>query len=466
MPLPNLTAATAIELGPYPRTITQDVNDGGVTNTVWYKHTGQAGDKEIKFHAYGDQIDYFADVRVWTGPVGALVAYLSYNITFIEDIPLQVPVPDGATYYFEIFSGAGDVAAAPLTIEVARGPDLAAVTSDIIINDEHDGYPLVVRDGSTGAVKQFVLGWPNGEYGTMLPSGHSAWEDHFEGTVSVYNGFTFVADQPLAPISSPIQRFIVVSSNRVDRFYLGRENGDLTATIRTMDTTGAFGGTTWTVPTTSAQLAAMTVNLGETILYYAMQGVSAIFRYDLIGNAPLSNLVAAVAGYNVELDLLTMADDVLLVGYRKATAGTPQYIVKRIDLTGAVLNTYNFTFPASAITNLRFAYALDDPTTFWVKRHAGELGNAGLVEYFQVDVATGAILTTFLGAEYQNGVSLHDGYPPVDYDFGNAESCPFMLLPIDIAPPTPPGPPGCPPLFPLAAVNGPPGCPTPGIVEE
>jgi hypothetical protein len=52
----NIDPAHAIELGPLPHTLTQDVNDDGTTYTVWYKYTAVAGDNVIGIFAFGDLV--------------------------------------------------------------------------------------------------------------------------------------------------------------------------------------------------------------------------------------------------------------------------------------------------------------------------------------------------------------------------------------------------------------------------
>lgn len=39
---PNTTALTAIDLGAFPASLTQDVHDAGTTYTVWYRFTAPA----------------------------------------------------------------------------------------------------------------------------------------------------------------------------------------------------------------------------------------------------------------------------------------------------------------------------------------------------------------------------------------------------------------------------------------
>jgi hypothetical protein len=424
MPPPtNVSAATAVEFGPLPASVTQDVNDAGTTYTVWYRYTAQIGDGVIGFYAYGDASTYQVRTKVWTGSAAAPVAWLGYNAVSSLNDALQIPVEAGGIYYFELSSWNGNVSPAVLTLLAARAPALTPTVGQIGINTETDGYPCVFLDATTAAVQRFVYPFPNGEYGAALPTGHLCVEDKYADTVSVYHsGGTgaLVATVVLGSASSS-QPSIVVGSNRTNLFYLGNSQPASTSQLHTLTPTGTLSGVLWTVPVTPLQ--ALAVNPANTILYYAAYAsASPIYAYDLVGAAPLANLAAGLTDYLVMPDLFVLADGSILAAYVRNVTTNPACVVKRYSAAGATLNTYNFNFAST--TTVRLACALDDPDSFWLKRHR----TGGQVTYYHLRVSDGAELSSATGAEFNSGVSSYNF--PLDgaVHYGNAASCPFWIL--------------------------------------
>src|SRR5262245_50572652 len=423
MPAPtNISAATATPLT-LPASVTQNVNDSGTTYTVWYKYTAAASDQVLGLYAYGDATVYQVRTKVWTGSAAAPTAYLGYNTVSSLNDALQIPVLAGAVYYFELSSWGGNVTPAVLTVIAESAPAHVPGVGMIGINAETDGYPCVFLSATTAAVERIVTPFPNGEYGALLPSGLLCVEDKYADTVSVYhNGGTgtLVATVSLGSSSSS-QPSIVVGSNRSNRFYLGNSQPSSTTQVHTLTTTGTLSGVLWTLPTTPLQ--ALAVNQASTILYYAALAYdSPIYAYDLSGSAPLANLAAGLTGYLVMPDLFVLADGSILAAYVRNATTNPACVVKRYSAAGATLNTYNYNFAST--TTVRLACAMDDPTSFWLKRHR----TGGQVTYYHIRVSDGIELSSATGAEFDSGVSSYNF--PLDgaLHYGNAASCPFWIL--------------------------------------
>lgn len=424
MPAPtNVSAPTAIELAPLPAALTQDVNDSGTTYTVWYKYTASAAGV-IGLFAYGDASTYLVQTQVWTGASAAPVPWLNYNAVGSLNDALQIPVAAGAVYYFEFLSADGDVSPAVLTLVVEAAPQLTVAEGDVGINTETDGYPCVFLDPTTAAVQRFVTPFPNGEYGAILPTGELCVEDKYDDTVSVYPAGgtgTLVGTVSLGS-AHPSQPSVVIGSNRTDTFYLGKSLASTSSEVYTLTPAGTLSALLWTLPTTPLQ--ALAVNLTDTVLYYAQYASAApIAAYDLVGNAPLADLAAGLTGYIVMPDLFVLADGSILAGYGRDSTTNPSFVVKRYSAAGATLNTYSYNWAQANVT-VRLACALDDPDSFWLKRHR----TGGQVTYYHIRVSDGAELSSATGAEFNSGVSSYNFALDGAVHYGNAASCPFWIL--------------------------------------
>jgi hypothetical protein len=200
-----------------------------------------------------------------------------------------------------------------------------------------------------------------------------------------------------------------------------------------MTTAGVLSGVLWNIPATAIQ--SLAVNLNSTILYYVELAYgSPVYAYDLIGSVPLSNLAAGITDYLPLPDMFVLADGSILVSYVRNVGTNPACVVKRYSAAGATLNTYNFNF--SSTTTVRLACGIDDPISFWVKRHIA----GGQATYYHILASDGSEISSFTIAEFQNGVSTYNF--PLDgaVHYGCAPSCPFWLIASVVTPPAnPPG---------------------------
>jgi hypothetical protein len=188
-----------------------------------------------------------------------------------------------------------------------------------------------------------------------------------------------------------------------------------------MTVMGILSGVLWNVPVLVMQ--ALAVNADNTIIYYlAGEYGSPVYAYDLIGNVPLSNLATGLTNYLPMPDMFVLVDGSILVGYVRNTSTNPSFVAKRYNAVGTILNTYNFNFAST--TTIRLACATDDPNSFWIKRHR----TGGQVTYHRILVSDGSEISSFTGAEFNNGVSSFNFPLDGDAHYGNAASCPFWLV--------------------------------------
>ena len=428
MPPPtNTSAATATPIASLPASVTQPVHDGGTTYTVWYAYTAAAEDVWIGVWGFGDLVTYRPRVVVWLGPVGAPVQYLGGF--FGDNVPIQVPVTGGTTYYFEFRTNSGNPSPAVLTLSVMRGPALAVPAGSIAVNDDTEGFPLVFLSGTTGAVLRAVHPFPAGEAGDTLDTGVVAVSNLTADQVAVYSpALALVGTQP-HPGNGLFGWLRAHRSS--ETFYVGNET---TGQIRTVTAAGAFGPTTWT--TGSASLPALAVNGAQTLAYYATYSDNTVKTWQL-GPNTAGGTFHAFPGGMLPTDILVLTDDTVLIGYTTTTTAT----VVHLSAAGAVLHTYPFTdLTAPFGTRSRLATALEDPAAFWIWTHHP----GGLSRFRKIQISDGVELTAITTTEYETGVYQPDA-TATPVRFGHSISCPFWIVRDGMTGPPPVTPPVLPP---------------------
>src|SRR6187402_317415 len=126
MPAPtNVSALLATDLGTLPASVTQTVDFGGTTYTVWYKFTPDTTGV-VSVFGYGDASVYKPDTRVYLGPASAPVAYL--NVAAGDNQPILFPVTGGVEYFLRFQTNIGNPTPASLAIAAQMAPtgELAA----------------------------------------------------------------------------------------------------------------------------------------------------------------------------------------------------------------------------------------------------------------------------------------------------------------------------------------------------
>lgn len=440
MPFGNTTAGTARDFGTVlPVTLTQDVNaEGAGTPDVWYKYTAQAGDNEIGLFAFDDLVTYIPKVTVYSD--AGITLYLN-GIDAI-DIPFQIPVTPGSTYWFKVHSNTGAVGTANLNFKLYKFTDSALVRGDMLITDDGGAFvfgnypfPACVINGSTGAPRKFINPFPVGEAGDRVSTGEICVYD----AIDTSNANVKVYQRDLSATIGAGLSGILGSSNTIRAstsgyFYIGQAGSGATfARVLRLNKDGNTALPT-IGPFAATKITGAAPNVAETVLYYTGVGVTyptagTVKRWDITGNVGLSDLAAAVAGYFIGRPLMVLSDDTILVPYTKTAAGSPGGKVIRYDSAGVILNTYNFTNHIVGNRDLLLASAFDNPNSFWV----WEKNANGISKFSNIKVSDGSVLSSFTAMQYEIG--LYQGSPTLTpiADFGHSESCPFVLL--DLAAP-------------------------------
>lgn len=414
----NLDATTAVEITSSPSDITQDVHDigTGLTYTVWYSYFPTI-DGVIGVCPLGALIGYTPQLTVWTGDPTAPTHYLF--ITNYAQGSTYLPVTAGENYFFQIVAPFGNPVPAILNLHFEVFNELTTLDGSLIINDASPGFPMVFLSPINGDPLRYINGIVAGELAARVNTGETIFQDVNTLNQVIYDtSFNIAATLPVDASQ--------LSSNKVDKFYVGVSGVAPTtyATISAYTLTGTLIGTL--TLTGSFALPALAPSLDDTILYYEDGGVSpAVKRWDLVGNAPLADLVAGIANFQIR-EMLILDDNTILVLYFNGS--TLDTFVNRYATDGTLMNTYIATGNTGIDPHL--AYGIDDPTTFWAwHKIAG-----GFSRFLEINSDTGAIVTQFERYHFTSG---HSDEPttltPTDY-FGHSESCTFLIIPITTPP--------------------------------
>lgn len=430
MPAPsNTTAGTAIDAGTtLPYNVVQQVDDAGTTYEVWYKRTAQAGETWLGLWGFGPLADpYKPRTRVYSD---AGITQILDTGTSFQNRPVQFPVTPGTTYYFRFTSNAGNPTPANLTLNIQLGPDTAVPTGSIAVNDDTEGFPLVLVSG-VDADDYNVLacidsGFPAGEAADILPGGELLVSDSWNTRTKLFDAdYVELADLAL---DTDFGFGVIRACHGLNKFYVAVDPGGATPIeIYMVSAAGVIDGTSYTL-TGKTNVRAIAANNAGTILYFwQAQGAPniAIQRWDLSLDVAMADLVADDAAFDSS-DLLYLDDDTLIALYHPTNPAL-DVVVRRFDTSGVLQNTYNLgpsgypggTFP-------RLAQAVDNPNSFWVMTHTPTV-SPNTTRFRNIKVSDGSILADIDHVHYETGTyRAAETATPVSR-FGVSFSCPFWI---------------------------------------
>lgn len=419
MPAPtNISAGTAIDITSLPYSNTQTVDDAGTTYTVWYKYTFDI-DKVIGIFCWGT-----APYTTKYDTYGPNSSVIHTDVAQTQNRPIQLQGAAGDTYYIKIAPSSGNPSPAVLDIAVEEAPSDAIVDGDIAINDDTSGFPCVILDSATGAVRRFEFPVCAGEQGDSLLTNPPAYlladGNDFPKVVLYDTDFAEVTRiTPAGTDADPLIR----ANKTLDLFYvMSRDSGTGEWIVQSVDKSG----TTATITTITGSVApslrrSFCINSTATKVYVDTSG--AIKVWNIAGVSFDADLAAAIASYTPR-DILELNDGTVLVLY--VNVGTGDVQVKHYDTGGSTLNTYALgTSTATLFQHL--AYSTDNSTTFWAWTH-GTGGNAGKTRLQNITVATGVAGTDYYIPEFETGAYQVAAANPPLARFGPSFSCPVFLV--------------------------------------
>lgn len=446
MPPLNTSATVAIELGPLPRNINQDLNGIGPPHEVWYKYTAKPKEFLVSVQAISTGNAWFL-FQVYTGPASAPVAYGNVMSTssFGAFFSSRIQVTPGVTYYFKVYDSFN---LGTLTANLdfrTRGvtgtglPGALLATSDLRVSNAFGTFdqPGTVIDPVTGAVLRYMP-LVAGEHGDVLPDGTIALTNNYQSSGPDMRLFLYSPlGTPITSVSIPLNAFTdrnatPVRTNGKDLFYVTTLDPTTAKTvIRAIDAGGVIRRT-WNT-TTNNTWVGMAPSRDETILYYSLGGTG-INRYDLVNNVDLGAWVT-ISGYtgNGRNDIIVLADETVLVSYISAPHVVTNQIVRHYRPDGTVIRDYATGMPNSGgnpSPSPRIAIGPDDPDSFWVwSSYDGSLplSNDPISRFLRYSTITGALLTTIDLPDM--GVGDYSAQGVNAPFFGTiGQSCPLLVL--------------------------------------
>jgi len=431
MPTPtNITIDTAMLLDYGDTTI--DVSGLGAPQETWYKYLGKSGEVILGVWAHVLQASNFNPlIRAYIGPTTAPDNFMSTG----NNRPIEVPIISGEYIYFKVTNTGVGVPDAPLVMKLRQAPNgVLSPEGSLVIPDTSVAYgtttwPWVVINATTGEILGYRTG-PAGESGVMVASGVSAFEDSDANNIKTFSPTLVQTGTTSLDLNGNGQ----ISTNYVDKFYIGRNVVAANATITKTGLTGAVL-TTWTLP--AIGLVGLAISPDETIAYYTQNQTAnqPVKRYDLVGSAAMSDLAAGISGSTFVRDLVTLGDGSVLVTYRPSSGAM---FIKRYSAAGATLNTYTFSVPATK--TIQHAIRGIDSGTFWVWEQDGNTHYLSLIRASDGVVLAGPLtVPVTVDGEIQQTPSDSMSF------FGASWSCPTVVARTSLVIPpiseTPVGPP-------------------------
>ncbi len=434
MPPSNSSFATAIEIPSFPYDTTQNVADGGVNYTVYYKFTAPA-DGLVFFFGVAATLDGGYTVRTngYLGPAGSPT-----GLVFGEDSrPIQMQVTSGLEYFLE-FEKRNDIPIAVLALSTEFLAQQAVLPGYFIINDDTDGFPAVIVSPDTNdtALASFA-NIVAGEAGDALDNNVMAFSDEWnDGLVTYDEDFNVIATIDTSTLGTPFIR-----NMNGEKFYVAFD-GTGAVRVRDLLDTGAFGAVDFLLDG-NTHIRGVSANNDETILYFGNATLgTAVKRWDIVNDVALSNFVAGV-GNEYIVDILVLADDTIVVLSNRLAGDNFTNYIRRYNAGGTLLTTFEYISQNPANTFPRLSHN-HDRTNFWLMAHEEDTGavanyGSGITKFIQYDLTTGLQTTLIRQAQYEAGAYIGgiSEDPPL---FGVSFSCPFIVRRGDVTPPTDPNP--------------------------
>ena len=357
--------------------------------------------------------NYDPVVVVYTGTPSSLTTiYTTAN----ANAPAYFLVTPNTRLYFKVSqSHSGVTPDQNLTFTITRAPTNSVPAGSIVVPDVSPGFPGAIISPTTGAILRYVV-MPGGESGTINADGIWSVEDSANNQVRFYD--SSLSEMGSIAIDMNGNGQIVYDSG--GNFWIGYPTGS-NAFLKRTTNTGALLHT-YTLGTGVGTIRAGTPNQAGTIYYWAVGSAvnGPVKRYDLVNEIALSDLVAGISDAAIGRDIVVLSDDTILVHYRPTTGVN---YVKRYNSSGATLNTYNFSVPAT--NNIeRISINPNDSSVFFVWEQT--TSPLSLHTFSKIRVSDGAVLSSVTAPRFVDGMS--QDTPSDDMSqFGASFSCPMIV---------------------------------------
>lgn len=411
--------------------VPEGITNVNAKNSGWWKYTSSAEDSALSLNASYDGFEstIIPVVALWIEDPNNPGQYIQpsglgiYPPTIRNVTPnpydsdyngywLMFPVvtPDivaGQVYYFQILNDSSPHVALTgnLRLTVKLAPKLLVPAGSLIIPDDTQPYPAV-SISNVGDILRVFSELIATEIGAVLPTGEvclvdqsGAWPLKVYSNQMVLVATTTAAEQPQ-----------YIQPGPTDKWYFITTAGGLV--LSTIDTTGAIGGTTWTL----AEFFTFTsfgISPDETIAYWA-DGDGVIHRHDLVNDLPLSDLVVITPDAFGEMNI--DVDGNIIVEVEVIPREIRQYAPN-----GTLLQTYLVATTGYTIDHIRiYPYG-----TYFVVWEQSNVGTPLIGRWTYYNVSNGSILK----GPFQLPLFNVTGNGPIEsHPFAPSNSCPILFV--------------------------------------
>lgn len=427
MPAPtNTSALTATDLGTLPASLSQNVHDAGTTHTVWFSfYVAVTG--VVRAKPFGDLAVYRPRVAVYTGPASAPV---HTGITGNANGQVQFRVTPAATYYLRVITNSGNPTPAVLLFEVEAHVFAAVPAGSLVVPDDSYPYATILSPTVDHGILGFVDLSP-GEAGDTLAAGEMLVEDILEHDVNVYQpNFTLLAEIPFDTANTGGN---IRANWALNKFVAGSPTNPPVVKVILPDGTIE---STHTLTGEEDGMRCLSLSNDGSILYWGratsgIEDTGIVYRWDMVNDVALSDLVNHATEPAYVWEIITLADDTLLVLFVAASGPTPLVTeVRHYNPAGTLLHTYDFIaepdqwFPADAPP--RIGRAADDPLSFFIRLHY----DTGYTKFKRIRISDGAVLSEPEYLDYLSGSYIAEETATPVADWGVSISCPFWQMPV------------------------------------
>ncbi len=419
----NTTAATALALSTWGDYVIPDVNLLSAPYELWFTFTTAASEYVVGLWSMAPQASIYDPIFiVYTGTVGSLTALFTPTT---PNRPSDVPVTPSTQYWVRVRQVGASVPNASLTFRLVKAASGLIPVGSILIPDVSDGFRMAAISGVDGSVLGYVP-FPAGESGIVLADGTTAIEDSGANNIKIYApDLTTI----VATVAIDLNGNGQINSNAAeDAFLIAQRNGVSPASVSKVS---ASGSVVWTRTMPLVSIAGAALSPDESIIYW-IQNTSAnqpVRRFDVAGNAALSDLAAGIASTSFRRGVIVLpSDGSVLISYLPNTGS--QYI-RRYSAAGTVVNTYT-RYPTATRSIDRITLDIT-AGHFWLWEQTTNTHYLTLIR-----ASDGAEIRVLQVPVTQDGeIQQSSDTAPI---FGASWSCPLLVSRATFVIPTPPNP--------------------------
>lgn len=430
MSVPNDSPATAIAVN-VPWVLTIEITTANIPDAAWYSFTTPATCYLLSMKVANNH-SYFPDMAIYesdgttrvTSPTGV-------QLTADWDDPKNQPVNPSTFYYIKVEGHNGSPDGTMATFTLIANPNLDMLAGTILISNDEAGFPALAMS-STGTILRSAP-FSTGENADILTSGVILSDTRNNsgdvvGTLELRNSdSTFSVITTLADPLTAVGEYAVSSDHSTKFWIAGPRSNGVAFTFASVTPAGVVGSAHSPTPTGLGFIAA---KLDNSLLYFTRLGANTpICTFNITGNMDGSNFAAGIADFIAD-DIIVLSDGTLVVAYQGAVDRTTDF-VRHYSAAGATL----LDMPVTAgYIHDHLCRNQESATDFiwWQQKPSGTDPWIQLVN--RVKLADGTALDSFTQSIYESGSADY----PAD-DFGASQSCPILVLtidiPVDVVPP-------------------------------